>query len=145
METRSLEQGSAGNRQHVGRRAHAAIERLSQASQDGYRWGVDCDLKSYFDMVNHDLLMHRLGKRVRDKSVPALVGKYLRAGVRHDDGRTEIQTSDTGRSEAEMEHRQVARRVAKPSNGTAVIRTRMSGGVGAGRVNAPGYPIGVAI
>ncbi len=72
-----------------GRQAHAAVERLSQASQDGYRWGVDCDLKSYFDMVNHDLLMRQLGKRVRDKRVLALVGKYLRAGVRHENGCTE--------------------------------------------------------
>ena len=31
-----------------GRRAHAAVERLSEASQAGYRWGVDCDLKSYW-------------------------------------------------------------------------------------------------
>jgi len=72
-----------------GRRAHAAVERLSKASQAGYRWGVDCDLKSYFDTVNHDLLMHQLGKRVRDKRVLALVGKYLRAGVRLEDGSTE--------------------------------------------------------
>jgi RNA-directed DNA polymerase len=33
--------------------------------------------------------MHQLGKRVRDKRVLALVGKYLRAGVRHEDGSTE--------------------------------------------------------
>jgi len=72
-----------------GRQAHAAVERLSQASQEGYRWGVDCDLKSYFDMVNHDLLMRQLGRRVRDKRVLALIGKYLRAGIRHDDGSTE--------------------------------------------------------
>lgn len=72
-----------------GRRALAAVERLSEASQEGYRWGVDCDLKSYFDMVNHDLLMHRLGRRIRDKRVLALIGKYLRAGIRHEDGSTE--------------------------------------------------------
>lgn len=71
------------------RQAHAAVGRLSEASRDGYRWGVDCDLKSYFDTVNHDLLMHQLGRRVRDKRVLGLIGKYLRAGVRHADGGTE--------------------------------------------------------
>jgi RNA-directed DNA polymerase len=72
-----------------GRRAQAAVERISEAAGQGYKWGVDCDLKSYFDTVNHDLLMHQLGRKVRDKMVLRLIGKYLRAGVRHEDGSTE--------------------------------------------------------
>lgn len=75
-----------------GRRAQAAVERISEAAGQGYKWGVDCDLKSYFDTVNHDLLMHRLGRKVRDKMVLRLIGKYLRAGVRHEDGSTENTT-----------------------------------------------------
>jgi RNA-directed DNA polymerase len=39
------------------------------------------DLSKFFDTVNHDVLMHRVGKRVRDKRVLGLIGKYLRAGV----------------------------------------------------------------
>ncbi|MEM1221589.1 MAG: reverse transcriptase domain-containing protein [Verrucomicrobiota bacterium] len=31
-----------------GRAAHAAVERISEASQEGYKWGVDCDLKGYW-------------------------------------------------------------------------------------------------
>jgi len=43
-----------------GREAHAAVERISEASRAGYKWGVDCDLKGYFDTVNHDLLIEQL-------------------------------------------------------------------------------------
>jgi len=72
-----------------GRRAQAAVKQLSEASQGGYRWGVDCDLKGYFDTVNHDLLIAQLSERVTDKRVLRLIGKYLRAGVRLNDGTTE--------------------------------------------------------
>ena len=72
-----------------GRRAHAAIERIGEAAVQGYRWGVDCDLKSYFNTVNHNLLMNQLSRRVSDKRVLRLIGKYLRSGVRHGDGSTE--------------------------------------------------------
>ena len=72
-----------------GRKAYSAIEQISEYSQQGYQWGVECDLKSFFDNVNHDLLMYRIGLKVRDKMVLRLIGKYLRAGIRHEDGRTE--------------------------------------------------------
>ncbi len=72
----------------MGRRASDAVERVSEHSQNGYKWGVECDLKSFFDIVNHDLLMHRIGLKVRDKRVLRLIGKYLRAGVRLENGAT---------------------------------------------------------
>lgn len=72
-----------------GRAAHAAVERISEASQEGYKWGVDCDLKGYFDTVNHDILIQQLKQRVTEKPVLRLIGKYLRAGVRLKDGATE--------------------------------------------------------
>ena len=31
--------------------------------------------------MNHDILMHRIGQTIRDKSVLGLIGRYLRAGV----------------------------------------------------------------
>ena len=72
-----------------GRQAHAAVERISEASQEGYKWGIDCDLKGYFDTVNHDLLIHQLRQRISEKPILRLIGKYLRAGVRLEDGSTE--------------------------------------------------------
>ena len=64
------------------RSAHDAIKAVQQKSKAGRRtWVVDCDLKSFFDTVNHDVLMERLGHRIKDRRVLSLIGKYLRAGV----------------------------------------------------------------
>ena len=35
----------------------------------GFRVVVDIDLEKFFDRVNHDILMHRIAKRVNDKGV----------------------------------------------------------------------------
>lgn len=39
------------------------------------------DLAKFFDRVNHDVLMIRVARRIKDKRVLRLIGKYLRAGV----------------------------------------------------------------
>jgi group II intron reverse transcriptase/maturase len=39
------------------------------------------DITKFFDHVNHDILMNRIGQKVRDKRVLRLIGRYLRAGV----------------------------------------------------------------
>jgi len=35
--------------------------------QQGYDWVVDFDLEAFFDRVNHDRLMSRLGQRIADE------------------------------------------------------------------------------
>src|SRR5262249_7492262 len=47
----------------------------------GYRIAVDLDLAKFFDWVSHDVLMARVARKVRDKALLRLIGKYLRAGV----------------------------------------------------------------
>lgn len=47
----------------------------------GKDWVVDLDITQFFDRVNHDLLMNRMGQTIRDKRVLRLIGKNLRAGV----------------------------------------------------------------
>ena len=49
---------------------------------------VDMDITKFFDRVNHDLLMQKIGLVVRDKAVLRLIGKFLRAGVVMPDGVT---------------------------------------------------------
>jgi len=63
------------------RSAHDAVRKVQQYIKDGYRWAVDMDLEKFFDTVNHDVLMHRVARKVRDKRLLKLIGKYLRAGV----------------------------------------------------------------
>jgi RNA-directed DNA polymerase len=64
-----------------GRSAHDAVRQLREYLRQGYRIAVDIDLSKFFDTVNHDLLMTMVGRKVRDKRVLALIGRYLRAGV----------------------------------------------------------------
>src|SRR4030065_2429206 len=63
------------------RSAHQAVKKVLNDIQKGYRYAVDIDLEKFFDMVNHDILMNRVSRRVRDKGSLRLIGKYLRAGV----------------------------------------------------------------
>jgi RNA-directed DNA polymerase len=64
-----------------GRSAHDAVKKVREYIRQKYRVAVDMDLAKYFDTVNHDVLMNRVAKRVRDKRVLSLIGKYLRCGV----------------------------------------------------------------
>jgi RNA-directed DNA polymerase len=50
--------------------------------KSGYRIVVDLDLENCFDPVNHDVLMARVARKVTDKGILGLIGRYLRAGVR---------------------------------------------------------------
>jgi len=74
------------------RSARMALSEMEDAHRDGKRFAVDCDLKSFFDTVNHSLLMQRLSKRINDRRVLRLIGRYLRAGVILMDGRRENTT-----------------------------------------------------
>jgi RNA-directed DNA polymerase len=72
-----------------GKRAHQAVRAVEAASRQGYAHAVDCDLKSFFDTVNHDRLMRLLAQRVTDRRVLRLIGRYLRAGVQMPEGHRE--------------------------------------------------------
>jgi RNA-directed DNA polymerase len=63
------------------RSAHDAVYKEREYIREGYRTAVDMDLSEFFDTVNHDVQMHKLARKVRDKRVLKLIGKYLRAGV----------------------------------------------------------------
>jgi group II intron reverse transcriptase/maturase len=64
-----------------GKSAHDAVQVAQSYVQAGKDWVVDMDITKFFDRVNHDILMTRIGQRIRDKRVLRLIGRYLRAGV----------------------------------------------------------------
>jgi group II intron reverse transcriptase/maturase len=64
-----------------GRSAHQAVEQAQEYVQDGYEWVVDIDLEKFFDRVNHDMLMARVARVVKDKRVLKLIRAYLNSGV----------------------------------------------------------------
>jgi len=63
------------------RGAHDAVLAAQKHVEAGKEWVVDMDITKFFDRVNHDILMSRIGKTIRDKRVLKLIGTYLRAGV----------------------------------------------------------------
>lgn len=64
-----------------GRSAQMAVQAARQFVADGRRWVVDMDLEKFFDRVNHDILMSRVARKVKDKDVLRLIRKYLQAGA----------------------------------------------------------------
>jgi RNA-directed DNA polymerase len=64
-----------------GRGCHDALKVAQGYVEAGYRYVVDVDLDKFFDRVNHDVLMARVARRVKDKRLLRLLRRYLRSGV----------------------------------------------------------------
>jgi RNA-directed DNA polymerase len=64
-----------------GRSAHQAVLKAREYVRAGNRWVVDLDLEKFFDRVNHDVLMSRVARKVKDKRVLRLIRGYLQAGI----------------------------------------------------------------
>lgn len=69
-----------------GRSAHGAVWQVNRYIKSGYKYAVDLDLEKFFDTVNHDILMNLVARKVKDKFVLKLIGKYLRSGIQDRDG-----------------------------------------------------------
>jgi len=67
-----------------GRSAHQSVTQAWEYVREGYRWVVDIDLEKFFDRVNHDILMSRIARKVKDKRVLRLIRRYLQAGIMTD-------------------------------------------------------------
>jgi RNA-directed DNA polymerase len=67
-----------------GRNQQQAVEAAQKIVQSGKKFIVDIDLSKFFDRVNQDRLLGRLGKVIEDKRILRLIGKTLRSGVMKD-------------------------------------------------------------
>lgn len=64
-----------------GRSAHQAVKRAQDYVKSGSRMVVDIDLEKFFDRVNHDILMSRLARRIKDKRLLKIIRRFLEAGI----------------------------------------------------------------
>ena len=68
------------------RSAHQALKSGSAYVEDGYTVAVDLDMEKFFDKVNHDILMSRLARRIKDKRVLYYIRRMLKAGMMDNEG-----------------------------------------------------------
>jgi RNA-directed DNA polymerase len=61
--------------------AYDAVTKANQYISEGYSWVVDMDLEKFFDRVNHDILMSRVARKIKDKRVLKLIRSYLQSGI----------------------------------------------------------------
>jgi RNA-directed DNA polymerase len=64
-----------------GRSAAQAVKAAQGYIQSGKRWVVDLDLEKFFDRVNHDVLMARVARKVKDRRMLRLIRRYLESGI----------------------------------------------------------------
>ena len=72
-----------------GRSALVAVAEMESGWKEGRRQVVECDLKSFFDTVNHDLLMEALREKITCRKTLGLLRRILTAGVLLPDGTLE--------------------------------------------------------
>jgi RNA-directed DNA polymerase len=72
-----------------GRSAHKAVTVMEESWKEGRRHAVECDLKSFFDTVNHDILMEAIRQKVKCRKTLGLIRRFLTAGVELPDGTLE--------------------------------------------------------
>ena len=72
-----------------GRSAAKAVAVMEESWKEGRRHAVECDLKSFFDTVNHDKLMAAIREKVKCRKTLGLIRRFLTAGVELPDGTLE--------------------------------------------------------
>lgn len=54
-----------------------ALRKVKRLLKAGYTWVVDVDLKSYFDTIDHDILMEQIQHKISDTRLLKLIHSYL--------------------------------------------------------------------
>jgi len=65
----------------LGRKAQQAVLKAQEYIREGCEWVIDIDLEKFFDKVNHDILMSKVARKVKDKKTLLLIRRFLQAGV----------------------------------------------------------------
>jgi len=71
-----------------GRSVQMAVARMAELRDKGYRWVVDADIRTYFDKINHELMLHCLARHVSDQPFLALIRQWLAATLQLQEGGT---------------------------------------------------------
>lgn len=77
-----------------GRRAHHAIATAIQDAKEGFFYVVDADIASFFDRIDHEVVISRVCTRIADGRVIRLLKAFLKAGI-SDRGVISVPTEGT--------------------------------------------------
>ncbi len=64
-----------------GRGVDCAVRRVVQLRDEGYRWVVDADIHSFFDEIDHQLLLSEVARLLPDNSLLNLLNIWLKTEV----------------------------------------------------------------
>lgn len=82
----SIYEPTFSNRSHgfrPNRSCHTALQQL-KANFTGVKWFIEGDITSFFDNIDHSVLVNILRKRIHDEYFIALIWKFLKAGYVED-------------------------------------------------------------
>jgi len=77
-----------------GRNAHHAIAAAIRDAKEGFRYVVDADIASFFDRIDHEVVISRVCTRIADGRVIRLLKAFLKAGI-SDRGVISVPTEGT--------------------------------------------------
>lgn len=59
-----------------------ALQQVAQHRDNGYLWVIDADIKSFFDEIDHALLLEKVSGIVMDESIVSLLGLWVKCEIR---------------------------------------------------------------
>ncbi len=64
-----------------GRSVKQAVYKVKEYYEDGYVWVVDADIDAFFDSVDHDILIKKVKKIIKNKDIVRLIMMWIKAEV----------------------------------------------------------------
>lgn len=113
--------------------AHDAIGQIQSNLRDGRTEVYDADLSSYFDMIDHELLMELIKKRVSDRSVLTLIRMWLRCPFSEE----QKDKGLVGNSRIAKIRRKLSKKPAKSKSRVVFKLTKPTSGTPQGGVISP--------
>lgn len=87
---REFEDASFGYR--AGRSVALAVARVAWYRDQGFQWVVDADIQTFFDEIDHAILLDKLRRALPDDSLLPLIRLWLAAIIQPDEGQPRLLT-----------------------------------------------------
>ncbi|WP_298821636.1 reverse transcriptase domain-containing protein [Chloroflexus sp.] len=72
-----------------------AVERVARYAEQGLSWVVDSDISSYFDSIDHSILLSLVRQRIDEPAILRLIGQWLSVGALGQEAESVTQPPDS--------------------------------------------------